>query len=65
MKRRMRHGKADSFVLRAFKCPGCGLKMVAPKGADSEPGHIKDMYCPTCRIVQKFVQFDSDRIFAK
>lgn len=63
MKRRMKNGKAGSFVLRCFKCPGCGLKMVAPKGKGSEPEHVKDMYCPMCKEDQKFVLYDSDRVF--
>ena len=65
MKRRLRRGKASSIVLRCFKCPECGLKMVAPKGRGSEPSHKKDMYCPFCKDVTKFVLFDSDRIFNK
>jgi rubredoxin len=63
MKHRINGKKAASFVLRAFKCQGCGLKMVAPKSHGSEPGHIKDMYCPNCKAETKFEMFDSDRIF--
>lgn len=63
MKRRMKGGRFNSFVLRVFKCPTCGLKMVAPKGRGSEAGHVKDMYCPMCKDDQKFVLYDSDRIF--
>lgn len=62
MKRRNRLKRSRTFVLRCFKCPECGLKMVAPKCRGSEPGHIKDMYCPQCKGDQKFVLYDSDRV---
>jgi phage FluMu protein Com len=65
MTHRMSNGKARSFVLRVFKCPGCGRLQTAPKGWESEPGHIKDMYCPFCKEVQKFIQYDTDRIFTR
>jgi len=65
MKNRTSNRKSRSVVLRSFKCPGCGLKMVAPKGNGSESGHIKDMYCPMCKEDQKFVMFDSDRVFCR
>lgn len=57
MKRRGR------FVfLRWFKCPVCGLVLSAPKHAGDAPGHIKDMWCPTCKAEQKFEQTDTQKI---
>lgn len=39
-------------------CPNCGLVFPIPRKKSSKRGknHIKDLYCPHCRKVQKFVE---------
>lgn len=63
MKHRLKgRDKVGSYILRVFKCPGCGTIQKMPKGVDTGPQHIKDIYCPSCKCVTKHIQIDSDRI---
>ena len=43
--------------LREFECTVCGAHRTATKWRGvSPPGHIKTMYCVTCRTVTDFIQ---------
>lgn len=48
--------KKQVTTISYFVCPECGLEMPLSrvKCLRREKGHIKDLYCPTCRKVQKF-----------
>ena len=49
--------------LRYLRCPACALVLTATKVKGvTDRGHIKDLYCPKCRAVRKFEQFDRERI---
>ena len=39
-------------------CKVCGFKMPIPRnhGNPREKGHIKDLWCPRCKIQTKFVE---------
>ena len=54
--------KALYWQNRHFRCPDCGTRLTASKihGKDRQ-GHVKTMYCPTCRQDRDFVQFESDK----
>ena len=48
--------KKQVTTISYFVCPECGLEMPLSrvKCLRREKGHIKDLYCPTCKKVQKF-----------
>ena len=49
--------KGKKPQIRVFHCPECDGKLVAPKYTNhTQPGHIKTMYCFTCRTYRDFVQ---------
>lgn len=55
----MKHGAP--ILIRRFICPVCGLKMSACKQRNATgKGHVKTMYCPTCKDKRDFVQYDTD-----
>lgn len=54
--------RGAEIVLRRFQCPVCGLKLAAcKKNGKTGRGHVKTMYCPTCREDRDFEQYDTDR----
>lgn len=48
--------KKQVTTISYFVCHECGLEMPLSrvKCLRREKGHIKDLYCPTCKKVQKF-----------
>ena len=48
----------STYTMRVFKCPVCGGVLLAAKKSNkrTKVGHIKDLFCPYCNDVRKFVQ---------
>ena len=46
------------YSISKFICPDCGKSMYVsrPKGKMRENGHIKDLWCPTCKGLRKMVE---------
>jgi len=46
------------MVYHEFTCPECGQVITLPRKSSKKRkrGHIKDLYCPTCKEVRKFVE---------
>ncbi len=51
-------GRRGWYVISTFTCQQCGMKMPLPRnhGQQREHGHIKDIYCPGCKKISKFVE---------
>ena len=45
-----------NFEIHYLTCSECGNKFPIPRkfGAFREKGHIKDIWCPYCKKIQKF-----------
>lgn len=54
--------KKRPFALRYFKCPECGAIQTATKKLSlmSEKGHIKTMYCFSCKKKRQFEMIDAE-----
>lgn len=50
-----------NFSISNFMCPECGkiIPLPRPNTKARENGHIKDIYCPYCRKIQKFREYKS------
>ena len=50
--------KKQQVFQRWFKCPDCKCMQSAFKASShkTKEGHVKDMWCPWCKKVEKFVQ---------
>lgn len=48
--------KRTKVVISYLKCSVCGYVASVPRkiGKQRENNHIKDMYCPFCKKVEKF-----------
>lgn len=53
--------RGSLILLRHFECPVCGQKLSACKYEPTGKGHVKTMWCPTCKKDRDFVQYDMDR----
>lgn len=54
--------KRRYFSLRRFKCPECGAVLTATKHTKrTGDGHVKTMWCFTCKAERDFVQVDVDK----
>lgn len=51
--------KNKGFVLTNLKCGNCERTMMIPRriGRQKQKGHIKDMWCPYCNTMSKFVEY--------
>ena len=51
------------YTISRFQCPGCGNLIPLPrtKAKPRESHHIKDLYCPWCKTVQKTIEYKSDQ----
>lgn len=49
------------YTISQFVCPVCGGIMPLPRRSKKprENGHIKDLYCPWCKEVRKFMEYKS------
>jgi len=46
-----------NFTISDFYCTECGTDMPLPRVKNQrEKGHIKDIYCPKCKQIKKFVE---------
>lgn len=54
----MRSKRGQSFTISTFICPECGQRFPLPRPSRSqrERGHIKDLWCPKCKEIQKFIE---------
>ena len=50
--------KKKHFVISTFICQTCGMKIPLPRvhGQQRENGHVKDVYCPSCKCDRKFTE---------
>ena len=45
------------YTISDFYCKKCGTNMPLPRvKRQREKGHIKDLYCPVCKCIRKFVE---------
>ena len=58
-------GRRDWYNISTFVCPDCGTEMPIPRwlGRRREKGHIKDLYCPKCKKIQKFKEFNNKECY--
>lgn len=49
-------GRHKYFTVSDFVCQECGEIIPLPrlKAEQRENGHVKDLYCPTCKKMSKF-----------
>ena len=49
---------ARSYSVSKLICPECGKAMFVPRknGRKREIGHIKDVWCPFCKKIQKMTE---------
>lgn len=50
--------RKKKYVVSYFVCPECSLEMPLPRMFSKmrKRGHIKDIYCPNCQKITKFVE---------
>lgn len=50
--------KKSKVVLSQLCCDVCNFEMTIPRKANKQKtkGHIKHMYCPSCQVVQPFIE---------
>jgi len=48
--------KQYKTTIEYYICPECGMKFPIPRKKRREKGHIKDLWCPGCKKIQKFVK---------
>ena len=54
--------KRRYYTLRRFRCPECGAVLTATKHiARTGDGHVKTMWCFTCKMERDFIQIDTDK----
>lgn len=53
-------GRRNWYNISTMVCPVCGTEMPIPRkhAKSREKGHIKDLYCPTCKKIQKFKEYN-------
>ena len=53
------------MVTSTFVCQECGLEIPLPREhcSQREKGHIKDIYCPTCKKKQKFKEYNYKQFY--
>ena len=51
------------YSISNFKCPECGNYIPLPrnKAKPREKGHIKDLFCPWCKKIQKTIEYKSNQ----
>jgi len=50
--------RREKVQYRIFRCPVCGVEVVAPKKRRTSKGHIKTMVCHMCKEKRDFEQVD-------
>lgn len=50
--------RKQPYIISELTCPECGKIFPIPrwKGAKRSHGHIKDIWCPYCKGIKKFVE---------
>ena len=48
------------MVISTFICSECKTKIPLPRscGNQRKKNHIKDLYCPTCKNIKKFIEYN-------
>ena len=52
----MRGDKRKKITIEYYICPECGFEFPIPRERRREKGHIKDLWCPICKVEQKMVK---------
>lgn len=52
-------GRRDNYSISIFVCTSCKTEMPIPRWNKHkrEKKHIKDLYCPTCKRIEKFIEY--------
>ena len=61
----MKKFKNKRVVTSSFICPDCNkaILMLPRNHNRREKGHIKDLFCPWCKIVQKCMEVRDDETY--
>ena len=55
--------KRQTFTISQFLCPECNGIIPLPRvKRNREKGHIKDLYCPWCKTVQKTKEYKINQL---
>lgn len=57
--------RTNKFEISQFICPTCGTSfpLPRPKSCRREKGHVKDLWCPYCKMIVKTKEIRSRDIF--
>mgnify|MGYP007056213182 CR=1 FL=1 len=50
--------KRNDLIIMYYRCDNCQNDVTVPRqtGRRRENGHVKDMWCPWCKVESKFIE---------